>query len=149
MNRTAILQRLWWKEMWQLIPLMVMLLIGGLATSFSIFATRNNFFNSVPLVTYILVVGIPTLFAAGVGALSISHEKETRTIGWISQLPISSNDLQRVKLQVGLLLLVVIWACSLLLGLGVAKLGNLRLDELIQNNRGQPLLSAMNWPFAV
>jgi len=118
---TSINHVLFWKEARQVTPLIAMLLSVGavlilfwsgltLATSNLAYAGRY-----LPLV-------LPALYAAGVGAVQIGQEKELRTIGWLSSLPISPQRLFWTKFTVALLGLAAMWiCCGLLVGLIIAS----------------------------
>jgi len=122
MNKTTSMNHvLFWKEARQVTPLIAMLLGVGailiflwsgltLATSNLAYAGRY-----LPLV-------LPALYAAGVGAVQIGQEKELRTIGWLSSLPISPQRLFWTKFTVALSGLAVMWiSCGLLMALIAAS----------------------------
>lgn len=68
-----------------------------------------------PIVLRMLVVGVPGLFAVGVGAMLVGQEKDQRTILWLSSLPVAKRDLVRTKLIASLFSLILLWMISLLL----------------------------------
>jgi hypothetical protein len=44
-----------------------------------------------------ILIAIPSLFAAGAGAISVSQEKESRTLGWLTSMPIPRGQLVATK----------------------------------------------------
>lgn len=109
---TLAFQRLCWKESRQIAPLAIALLsINFLLHILPISSDRLE----LQAVHRTLLLLIPCLFAVGAGALLISQEKEQRTIGWLSSLPISSNQILFAKLIVSLLGLAITWFACLLL----------------------------------
>ncbi len=106
-------RRLLWKELRQLWPL------GACSILIGIFFFVLYQFSSAeldrPIVLRMLVVGVPGLFAVGVGAMLVGQEKDQRTILWLSSLPIARRDLVRTKLIASLFSLIVLWIISLLL----------------------------------
>ena len=122
MNDRLAIGRLCWKEFRQLLPLG--LLFPLLAVIFFAVAMLPG---NTPLVT--LVVGgisflaatMPGLYATGVGALSVSYEKEQRTLGWLASLPIKPIRIVRVKLLMACAGLILFWALATAL-MGIARL---------------------------
>ncbi len=106
-------RRLLWKELRQLWPL------GACSVLIGIFFFVLYQFSSAeldrPIVLRMLTVGVPGLFAVGVGAMLVGQEKDQRTILWLSSLPIAKRDLVRTKLIASLVSLIVLWIVSLLL----------------------------------
>lgn len=109
----TIQRRLLWKELRQLWPL------GACSVLIGIFFFVLYQFNSAeldrPIVLRMLIVGMPGLFAVGVGAMLVGQEKDQRTILWLSSLPVAKRDLVRIKLIASLFSLIVLWIISLLL----------------------------------
>lgn len=122
MNDRLAIGRLCWKEFRQLLPLG--LLFPLLAVIFFAVAMVPG---NTPLVT--LMVGVfsflaatmPGLYATGVGALSVSYEKEQRTLGWLASLPIKPIRIVRVKLLMACAGLILFWALATAL-MGIARL---------------------------
>ncbi len=115
MNRNMIIRRLWWKELRQLVPLIgLLMLVGVLLILFSLSIkspTSQQYF------VLVVLLGMPSLFAAGAGALLVGQEKEVRSIDWLRTLPVISADLALTKLLAAMLGLFVVWLVSLGLAL--------------------------------
>lgn len=111
MNDRLIIQRLWWKELRQLVPMLVMLptIAAFLLLIYLATTQRNHFQWSAGIVVFL---GMPGLFAVGAGALLVGQEKEARTIQWLSSLPIRSQTIVRIKTAAAVLGLVVLWVIS-------------------------------------
>ncbi len=97
MNPNLIRRRLLWKELRQLWPLLLSLLAAGgllavLLTLVQAFSTQL----SLELQSNMLY-GMPGLFAVGAGALLVGQEKERKTLGWLSSLPIAARDIVQHK----------------------------------------------------
>ncbi len=116
MNTTTFpLRGLYWKEIRQIVPL-VLMLVGVsllLALIWTVLQTTTQsmatFGPFIPLI-------LPALYAAGAGAILVGQEKETRTLLWFSSLPISPRQIVQVKFVVALGGLVVMWVCSIVVG---------------------------------
>lgn len=65
-----------------------------------------------------LVSALPLLFAAGVGALLISNEKDLRTIMWLRSLPIDRWALLKSKMWISVASLGLVWLVNLVILLG-------------------------------
>ncbi len=111
MNRKLVLGHLWWKEVRQVLPLVWMQL--GLGVCFQLLFLFHPETAYVP--RFLVFVGMPSLFAAGVGVLLVGQEKERRTLDWLRSLPVASRDLVAVKLATGLVALVAFWCLNSLL----------------------------------
>jgi hypothetical protein len=111
MNRQLALRRLCWKEVRQVLPLVWMQLGLGICFQLLLLLQRENPYTP----QIMLIAGMPSLFALGVGALLVGQEKERRTLDWMRWLPVASGELLLVKLMVGLLALVGVWCLNLLL----------------------------------
>ena len=97
MNETRLWQGLLWKEAKQVIPLIGMLL-GVSALLFIVWAATSRQLNVTLQATGDIVPLImPALFAAGAGAILISHEKETRSLNWLASLPIPIRPIVMTK----------------------------------------------------
>ncbi len=76
-----------------------------------------------------IFVLVPCLYAIGSGAMSVSQEKEQRTLGWIGSLPIPRKWLVLTKLGVGLLGLITVWIASYMTMVPFASFSN--MDTLL------------------
>ena len=112
MNRNLVLQRLCWKEFRQLWPLILMLAVIGLLLQLLILPPDPSHTN---LTRNMLFLGLPGLFAAGVGALLVGQEKDSRTIYWMASLPIHREDIIRVKFFAAIVGLLCVWILSFVL----------------------------------
>jgi len=122
MNRSLALKRLCWKEYRQLLPLIVMLAAIGLIMQLLFLLSDSP---SEQIETHHLVlVGLPGLFAAGVGALLVGQERDTRTLFWMASLPILRKDIIYVKFLAGVVGLLAVWMISFLLYLVSYGLSN-------------------------
>jgi hypothetical protein len=107
-------RRLWWKELRQMVPLVILLLsmVPIMLLIYLImdspFRYRSSLERNINWPVY-FVLGLPGIFAIGVGGLLIGQEKELRTLNWLTSLPISPRKLIASKLNSGLLALFVIW----------------------------------------
>lgn len=117
MNERRALSRLWWKELRQLLPLVTVLPVAISLFLLIIWLLGGLPSGALPFGWVALVPVAPGLFAAGVGALSVGIEKEQRTLGWLSSLPIERRRIVRVKLAAALLALLALWALA---GLGLS-----------------------------
>ncbi len=109
MNRNLVLRRLCWKEFRQLWPLIVMLAVIGLL--FQLLTLLSNPSNA-NLTRNLFFLGLPGLFAAGVGALLVGQERDSRTIYWMASLPIHREDIIRVKFFAAIVGLLSVWIVS-------------------------------------
>lgn len=119
MNSSSSPQRgLIWKETRQLFPLVIMLLSVALLLFIlrSIIGTSQISGHFVPLV-------LPALFAAGVGAILVGQEKETRTMDWCASLPIPPALIIVIKFVVALVGLVVMWVSCAVIGMLIGSPG--------------------------
>ncbi len=115
MNARLALQRLWWKEIRQLLPLVILLpLLAVLLYGFYLL-NRGGPADQIFRGNLLLLLGVPGLFSVGAGALLVGQEKEQRTLQWLASLPIAASSIVRVKLGAGLVGLVVLWLLSGLL----------------------------------
>lgn len=125
MNRNMAIRRLWWKELRQLVPLIgLLMLVGLLLMLFSLLLDRHSEQRQFLLV---VLLGMPSLFAAGAGALLVGQEKEVRSIDWLRSLPVPSVDVVRTKLLAAILALIAVWLVSFGLAL-VARVLESALD---------------------
>ena len=102
-----------WKEVHQLTPLIVMLVVlsGLLSVIWMVAGAKVQFY--VPGIWIPLLM--PSLLAAGAGAMLIGNEKETRTLRWTVSLPIQASAVHRAKLAAGLIALAVTWVMAIVL----------------------------------
>ena len=110
MNRSLVLRRLCWKEFRQLWPLVLMLAVIGLL--FQILISLSNPSHTDDLTRNLFFSGLPGLFAAGVGALLVGQERDTRTLYWMASLPILRQDIIRVKFFAAIVGLASVWIIS-------------------------------------
>lgn len=108
MNTRIANQRLLWKEVRQLWPLVASLLAVALTLHLLYLLGQSSS-------RYAIFIGLPGLFAVGAGALMVGQEKELRTLQWLSTLPISKKKLIGTKLLVGFSGLIIMWCLSFLL----------------------------------
>lgn len=124
MNHRLALRRLWWKELRQLAPLVIMLpVLVVLLLSLQRLVMPSN--QTLAWATFLLCFGMPGIFACGAGALLVGYEKELRTINWLSSLPIAPQRIIRVKLGAATVSLLVLWGLGLTI-FAVAAGGNRR-----------------------
>lgn len=112
-SRGRIAWRLAWKEMRQLAPLAGMLLLLAVGMHCLAFFIKEE--QSSNSLRQFALLGLPTLLAAGVGAMLVGQERETRTLQWMASLPIPGSLQAHMKLAVGALGLVAMWGLSLIL----------------------------------
>ncbi len=122
MDRSLVIRRLCWKEYRQLWPLIAMLAVMGFLLQF--FLAINRFGNEGATLPLYFFYGLPGLFAAGVGALLVGQEKESRTLYWIASLPIYKQDIIRIKFLAGFAGLVAVWILSFVMMLLTGGLSN-------------------------
>lgn len=106
-------RRLLWKEFRQIWPLVI-----STAAIWLLLHLQNLFVVSGSMQRNMLsglLIGLPGIFAVGVGALLVGQEKELRTIGWFCSLPVFWRDVVRSKLAVGLMGLTAMWLVSMAL----------------------------------
>jgi len=118
MSTLSIHRELLRKELRQLSPLIIgILLLAGVCYALFEFQPANWRISTFSQ-GYILLA-IPALFAVGAGAMSVSQEKETRTIHWLSALPLSHQRLITTKFVGAMIvwgsLWLVVLACFLLI----------------------------------
>ncbi|MEM1227950.1 MAG: ABC-2 transporter permease, partial [Planctomycetota bacterium] len=105
-----------WKEIRQIKPL-VWMLVGLSALIFVIIAaTRRELNITLQAVGTIIPLVMPALFAAGCGAILVGQEKESRTLTWLSSLPLPPKYIVTTKLVVAVGGLLIMWCASILLG---------------------------------
>jgi ABC-type transport system involved in multi-copper enzyme maturation permease subunit len=115
MQASTIHRRLWWKEARQLLPLVILLpltvLVIVLLMALPALISHSGWGVMDRLASALagLALGIPGLYAVGVGGLLVGQEKESRSIEWLSSLPIPPGRIVWVKLLIGLAGLAVLW----------------------------------------
>ena len=107
---------LWWKEFRMVVPL-VALLVGVVVLLFLIssiaerslygYASGDDLRSFVPL-------AFPLLFALGSGMVLVGQERETRTIEWMSSLPLAPRQWVNAKILVAGAGLVTMWVLAAL-----------------------------------
>ncbi len=107
-------KRLILKELRQLWPLIASSLIITVLLYLLVLIIRTNSIDR-PMAWGVLVVGLPGLFAVGIGSMLVGQEKEQRTILWLQSLPLAKRDLVSSKLIAGLIGLAIVWIASLAL----------------------------------
>lgn len=121
MNSFASLnQRLLWKEIRQVIPLILVLVI--LAVLISVWITFWDLrFNSS---AYQVTACIPAiLFSIGAGAVLVGQEKESRSLNWLNSLPVSPKHLIRHQFLFAFAMLAILWLVAFIVILFVARWG--------------------------
>lgn len=112
-------QALLWKEIKQSVPLIIMVLAGGilltllvlLFESFGGKLTASNWDRG----NWMMFVALPIFFATGVGVLLVGNEKEQRTLHWLQTLPISSRAIAWNKIVAMIYTLIFVWLCAILI----------------------------------
>jgi ABC-type transport system involved in multi-copper enzyme maturation permease subunit len=107
-----------WKELRQVMPLAVLVLLCGgavmlLALLVAAFNGRLNAQNWSG--SYFALVSLPIFFATGVGVLLVGSEKESRTLQWLQSLPISSRQIAWNKTLAMLLSIALVAVVAFLL----------------------------------
>jgi ABC-type transport system involved in multi-copper enzyme maturation permease subunit len=108
-----------WKEVKQSLPLITMVLAGGilltvLVLMFEAFGgklTASNWDRG----NWMMFVAIPIFFATGIGVLLVGNEKEHRTLQWLQTLPISSRAIAWNKIVAMVFALIFVWICAFLI----------------------------------
>ncbi len=96
------------KELRQLSPLLIAVLLFGLLGYGLIEMRPTSWYNQWMSSGYVLLA-LPALFAVGAGAMSVSQEKETRTLGWLTSLPLATNRLIKTKFIAAAICWAVLW----------------------------------------
>ncbi len=108
-----------WKELKQSLPLITMVLAGGilmtvLVLMFEAFGgklTASNWDRG----NWMMFVAIPIFFATGIGVLLVGNEKEHRTLYWLQTLPISPRAIAWNKILAMVFALIFVWICAFLI----------------------------------
>lgn len=104
-------RQLVWKEARQLVPLIAMLVLISIGLNCLSFMIRQS--DSSSSLRMVALLGLPTLFAAGVGAMLVGQERETRTLHWMASLPVPGSLQAWIKLLSGAFGLIAMWVISL------------------------------------
>ncbi len=97
------------KELRQLVPLVLTIIVLVLVLMVASMLTEQQ----STISPMFLFIAIPALFAVGAGAMSVSQEKETRTLAWLTSMPISPNQLVWSKLVAAIICWAALWVLSL------------------------------------
>lgn len=101
------------KEFRQLTPLLVVVAILGLLC-FALIEMRPVGWGMEVMSSGYVLIGIPALFAVGAGPISISQEKETRSLAWLCSLPLANDRLIKTKFIAAVLSWAGLWVFTLL-----------------------------------
>jgi hypothetical protein len=128
MNLTLQDRRLWWKELRQLMPLVMLLLIlvpVMLLLYFAMQLLNGSQFSSPQsnVMPLYFVLGLPGLFGIGVGGILIGQERELRTLQWLSNLPIAPSRLINGKLYSSLFAMGMLWLICIPIALAIFPSG--------------------------
>ncbi len=116
MNRISPpLRGLYWKEIHQVIPL-VLMLVSLSAVLVLMWSAMDVTSQLGSIIADCIPLTMPSLFAAGVGAILVGQEKETRTMLWCSSLPIAPSQIIQVKYVVAVVGLIMMWLFSIIFG---------------------------------
>ncbi len=128
------------KEIRQLLPLLIAILGLALICYVGVVSLPAQMRLSMLSPGYILLA-IPSLFAVGAGAMSISQEKETRTLGWLSSLPLSSKRLSMTKFFAALICWGLLWHLVVLLCMTIEALQSDFILFVPESSQGHPIRS--------
>jgi len=106
MNLSMATTRLWWKESRQILPLLISLPCLAIALAIGGSLLENRFH---PGIVNVVLIWPPILFSVAAGALLVGQEKETRSLNWLSSLPISPQRLIVSKLVIAIIGLAILW----------------------------------------
>ncbi len=126
MNRSLAIRRLCWKEFRQLLPLVLMIAAVGLMLHLLFLLSVDQ--RDPTSLKNLVFLGLPILFAAGVGALLVGQERDNRTLFWMSSLPVLKQDIIRVKFLAGIIGLAAVWVVSFALYLLSNGVSSLRIE---------------------
>ncbi|MEM6364965.1 MAG: hypothetical protein AAF745_11095 [Planctomycetota bacterium] len=101
-----------WKESRQMMPLLWLLL--GLGVFFWCLLQIGPDPN-IQLWSSWLAIGLPAIFASGIGPMLVSQEKESRTIKWSTGLPVEPSQVFQTKLLVAIAGWLVLWIFALVI----------------------------------
>lgn len=101
------------KDFRQVLSLVLCLFVVAIGFQvISIFQSRSSF-ELMSLLNHLALIGMPCLFAIGAGALLVGQEKENRTLGWLTAMPIPSRAIFQSKIYVAVICLALSWGLSL------------------------------------
>ncbi len=106
MNLSMATTRLWWKESRQILPLLISLPCLAITIVIVAMLVENRFH---PGAFVVVLIWPPMFFAVAAGAMLVGQEKETRSLNWLSALPISPQRLIVSKLVIANVGLVMLW----------------------------------------
>ncbi|TWU40310.1 ABC-2 family transporter protein [Novipirellula aureliae] len=101
------------KELRQLTPLLIVVAVLGLLC-FALIEMRPMSWGMEMMSSGYVLIGIPALFAVGAGPISISQEKETRSLAWLCSLPLAKDRLVKTKFIAAFLGWIGLWVFTLL-----------------------------------
>ncbi|TWU37336.1 ABC transporter permease [Novipirellula artificiosorum] len=110
------------KEFRQLAPLVTAVLLLGLL-GFALIEMRPAGWYGQLMSSGYPLLAIPALYAVGAGAMSVSQEKETRTLGWLSSLPLANKRLITTKFSAAVVFWAGLWLVTLLGCYAIESLG--------------------------
>jgi len=115
-NQASWTKALLWKEVRQVMPLMLTVLGMGFGILLIILITAA--FGSNKGIRYetgfwFLFLSMPMMYATGVGILLVGNEKESRSMLWMRTLPVGAKHIAWNKLVVALVSLAVVWLIAL------------------------------------
>ncbi len=135
-------QRLCWKELKQVLPLAVMLVVIGVCLQ-AFFLISNE--TTQKYATLGIMIGLPGLFAVGAGALMVGQEKEQRTLYWLSTLPLPSSNIFWTKLLIACCILLALWPLSVAIA-AIFSMPQGGLGALISSSMTNDALPLATWP---
>lgn len=104
------------RQLWPIFGAMPLAFIGFLAMIF----TTGQFFGGFGITPWQLAYQLPgVVFAVGAAGLLVSQEKEQRTLGWLTALPIPVQEIIRGKFWAGTIGVIVVWLSSILTSLAL------------------------------
>ena len=138
---TRPLRGLIWKESRQLLPL-IAILIGTLSFLMVLWIFVSPTVRWFGNIGYYAPLGLPMLFAVGVGLILVSQEKEIRTMEWLVSFPVKPLHLISVKFLVAFAGLILMWILYWLLALGIPS--NAQLPQLFGYGYRRGSLSSLS-----
>ena len=115
------MQRLMWKDMRLLMPLVVLALAGIVLGNVLLYVAAESSYENFRermTIAYVIWLLIPNLFAFGAPALLVGGEEESGSLAWLKTTPVGWKRIALSKLLTTLSWLIVVWifalACYLL-----------------------------------
>ncbi len=108
-----------WKEIRQLVPLILMLIGVGLCLIVIWWLVQRA--NMIAGIHDYLPWTLPILFSVGAGAVLVGQEKEQSSLWWLVAQPITPNQIIATKIVASVIGLAIVWGISLLL---IVAMGN-------------------------